>query len=74
MLNAVLIGMPAEIYVGLALKYNYITNSTSQRFSHQGFQYFEQSTVATNTNTWGWAVRVGGQTYLGKRERFILES
>ncbi len=62
-----------DLYIGLALKYNYIQNERYLRMFRQGQQYLETSLQQRRVQTFGAAFRVGAQWYSGKRDRFVFD-
>jgi hypothetical protein len=62
-----------DIYIGLALKYNYIQNERFVRMFRQGQQYRETSLQLRQVHTWGAAFRFGAQLYSGKYKRFVFD-
>jgi hypothetical protein len=63
-----------DTYISLAFKYQDVNNDHYVNTLRQGAQYTEWLLERKRRITWGAAIRIGAQFYLGNRKRFLLET
>ncbi len=63
----------ADYYLALAVKYVDIKNDRYVDIIRQGGQYSQTIMHREYLHTWGVALRIGSQYYLGRKKRFLME-